>query len=257
MVGKLSHRLETLATQMKWRLKEGNGTCQYFLGVTDNGHLKGIKFIDLIESLKTLYFISKTVSAHITLITTIKVKKSEDLSLYLATIEIMSNTRNQNVYDFYFIFKNKKFSEIRFAVIGNLSCGKSTLISVLVNGQLDDGYGSARVGRFSHLHEELSGETSSTIIDILGFDQNNTVYYLIKFNNKKLKNYSNCSSMNRIVEISKRIVAFIDLAGNPKYIRTTLIGMTSNLPHYCLLIIDATLNELGKFEYILFLILYR
>ncbi|KHJ40420.1 hypothetical protein D918_09525 [Trichuris suis] len=58
----------------------------------------------------------------------------------------------------------------RVAVVGNVDAGKSTLLSVLTHGQLDDGRGFARVRIFRHQHEVESGRTSSIGNDILGFD---------------------------------------------------------------------------------------
>lgn len=64
--------------------------------------------------------------------------------------------------------------------------------------------------------------------------------------------------MSCIVESSKRIVALIDLAGNPKYLRSTLMGITSCLPHYCVLVIDASSNEpLGNSHLIIYFIFIR
>jgi GTPase len=34
-----SLRMETLITQMKWRIKEGSGLAYYYLGVNDNGSI--------------------------------------------------------------------------------------------------------------------------------------------------------------------------------------------------------------------------
>jgi hypothetical protein len=52
-------------------------------------------------------------------------------------------------------------TELRIAVIGNVDAGKSTLISVLVAAQLDDGRGAARRKILHHPHEQETGRTSS------------------------------------------------------------------------------------------------
>jgi GTPase len=40
--------------------------------------------------------------------------------------------------------KEKKFFDVRVAVVGNVDSGKSTLVGVLTGGQLDNGRGQAR-----------------------------------------------------------------------------------------------------------------
>lgn len=54
--------------------------------------------------------------------------------------------------------------------MGSADAGKSTLLGVLTQGQLDNGRGKARLNMFRHLHEVQSGRTSSISHEILGFD---------------------------------------------------------------------------------------
>jgi GTPase len=65
--------------------------------------------------------------------------------------------------------------ETRIAVIGNVDAGKSSLVGVLVKGDLDDGRGKARVNLFRHKHEIETGRTSSVGLEILGFDSKGRV----------------------------------------------------------------------------------
>ena len=51
-----------------------------------------------------------------------------------------------------------------------VDAGKSTMLGVLVKGNLDDGRGKARVNLFRHKHEMESGRTSSVGMEIMGFD---------------------------------------------------------------------------------------
>lgn len=77
--------------------------------------------------------------------------------------------------------------ETRIAVVGNgmsqrskypskdmltmtVDAGKSSMLGVLVKGDLDDGRGKARVNLFRHKHEIESGRTSSVGMEIMGFD---------------------------------------------------------------------------------------
>lgn len=63
-----------------------------------------------------------------------------------------------------------QFIDLRLAVLGNVDAGKSTLLGVLTQGELDNGQGRARLNLFRHLHEIQSGRTSSISHDILGFN---------------------------------------------------------------------------------------
>ncbi|KAJ1515554.1 GTP binding protein [Coelomomyces lativittatus] len=63
LIGKSPERLEQLATQMKWRLTEGNGEALYEIGIADNGQLIGLTPEELEASLITLKNIAEKLSA--------------------------------------------------------------------------------------------------------------------------------------------------------------------------------------------------
>ncbi len=65
--------------------------------------------------------------------------------------------------------------------MGNVESGKSTLVSVLTHGELDNGSGRARLNLFRHPHEIQTGRTSSINNEIMGFD-----------NMGYVQNFSNC-----------------------------------------------------------------
>lgn len=56
-----------------------------------------------------------------------------------------------------------------------MDSGKSTLLGVLTQGELDNGRGRARLNLFRHLHEIQSGRTSSISFEILGFNSKGEV----------------------------------------------------------------------------------
>jgi small GTP-binding protein len=101
--------------------------------------------------------------------------------------------------------------EIRIGVIGNVDSGKSTLVSVLSNGELDDGRGLARRLILKHAHEKKSGRTSDISHAHLKIDNEN-------------------------------YITFIDLAGHEKYLKTTLRGLTGGYIDYVLLTIGANMG---------------
>lgn len=54
LVNPTKQRFEHLVTQMKWRLREGQGEAIYEIGVSDNGALEGLTDEDMQTSLNTL-----------------------------------------------------------------------------------------------------------------------------------------------------------------------------------------------------------
>ena len=54
LVNPSASRFEHLVTQMKWRLREGQGEAIYEIGVEDNGLLVGLTEEELQASLKTV-----------------------------------------------------------------------------------------------------------------------------------------------------------------------------------------------------------
>lgn len=56
-----------------------------------------------------------------------------------------------------------------------MDSGKSTLLGVLTQGELDNGRGRARLNLFRHLHEIQTGRTSSISFEILGFNSKGEV----------------------------------------------------------------------------------
>lgn len=127
--------------------------------------------------------------------------------------------------------------EVRIAVVGNVDAGKSTMLGVLVKGGLDDGRGKARVNLFRHKHEIESGRTSSVGMEIMGFDTKGKVV-ASDVPGRKL-------SWEEIGKRSAKVIGFTDLAGHERYLRTTVFGMLSSSPNYCLLMVAANNGLIG------------
>lgn len=58
-------RLDHLATQMKYRIKEGLGDAHYRIGVEDNGKPTGLDQEEMLESLRTICLLAGRVSADV------------------------------------------------------------------------------------------------------------------------------------------------------------------------------------------------
>ena len=123
---------------------------------------------------------------------------------------------------------DQQFLDLRLAVLGPMEAGKSTLLGVLTQGELDNGRGKARLNLFRHLHEIQSGRTSSISHEILGFDSKGEVV-----------DYSRCVSAEEICERSSKLITFMDLAGHQKYMKTTIFGLTAHCPDFAMLVVGA------------------
>ncbi|KAB5513334.1 GTP-binding protein 1 [Coniochaeta sp. 2T2.1] len=127
--------------------------------------------------------------------------------------------------------------ETRIAVVGNVDAGKSSMLGVLVKGDLDDGRGRARVNLFRHKHEIETGRTSSVGMEIMGFDTHGQVI-TSDVPGRKL-------SWEEIGKRSAKVITFTDLAGHERYLRTTVFGLLSSSPNYCLLMVAANNGLIG------------
>lgn len=127
--------------------------------------------------------------------------------------------------------------ETRIAVVGNVDAGKSSMLGVLVKGDLDDGRGKARVNLFRHKHEIETGRTSSVGMEIMGFDTTGQVV-VSDTPGRKL-------SWEEVGRHSAKVITFTDLAGHERYLRTTVFGLLSSSPNYCLLMVAANNGLIG------------
>uniref|UniRef100_A0A8C2DBY1 GTP binding protein 2 n=1 Tax=Cyprinus carpio TaxID=7962 RepID=A0A8C2DBY1_CYPCA len=222
LVDPTQYRFEHLATQMKWRLQEGRGEAVYQIGVEDNGLLVGLTEEDMKASLKTLRRMAEKVGADITVLREREVDYDSDEPHRIAEVLIRKVPDDQ------------QFLDLRVAVLGNVDSGKSTLLGVLTQGELDNGRGRARLNLFRHLHEIQTGRTSSISIEILGFDSRGEVV-----------NYSESRTAEEICESASKMITFIDLAGHHKYLKTTIFGLTSYCPDFAMLVVSANTGIAG------------
>lgn len=102
----------------------------------------------------------------------------------------------------------KIMKELNIAVLGSVDCGKSTLLSVLKNCELDDGKGLARSKIIKFKHEHESGRTSAV-------------------------------SQHYIQYTEDKIVCLIDLCGHEQYLATTIHGMCGYYTEYAIIVIGA------------------
>ena len=214
LINKDDERIEKLASQMRFRTEEGDGECIYNLGVEDKGSIAGITDSEYEETINVLNKAALMNNYVITLLSSTPIYQNNKI------YEVMVREKNDN-----------KYIDLKVAIAGSVDSGKSTFTGAIVNGIVDDGRGYARSMIFNYPHEIKSGRTSSISHQILGFDEKGEIV-----------NYrSICGKMSwpDIVRSSSKIVTFFDLAGHEKYLKTTILGLTSCPPSMCFIMIGA------------------
>jgi len=202
-------------TQMKYRIYEGSGEAFYLIGVSDNGTILGLNENEYNESIDNLDKISKSIDCYV--------------------IKISEYNKNNNYVGEFLVRENDKLDtiNIKIGVAGNVDSGKSTTVGTLTKGILDDGRGKARLHVFNYKHEMSSGRTSSIAHQIMGFDKEGSV---VNFKLDRNNAWTDISSR------SSKIISFYDLAGHEKYLRTTIHGLSSLYPDYCLIMVGANMG---------------
>ncbi|KAJ9309342.1 hypothetical protein DTO217A2_1280 [Paecilomyces variotii] len=224
--------LQLLAGIIQSRIDEGHGETLFDLGQEDNGESMGFDITQWNTALARLREAAETIPAHCRVLLTYNVggpeettTKSDKVKGSCGKILIRQVPGSA-----------EEVIETRIAVVGNVDAGKSTMLGVLVKGSLDDGRGRARVSLFRHKHEIESGRTSSVGMEIMGFDSYGNI--VSSTQGRKL-------SWEEIGKKAAKVISFSDLAGHERYLRTTVFGMLSSSPNYCLLMVAANNGLIG------------
>jgi GTPase len=226
--------VKQLRSIVESRLDEGHGECLFDIGLEDNGDSQLLTQQEWDAALARLRGLLDTMKSDWKILMTKNVPESpvdvgNEVKKEKGCVgKIMIRRRPENVDD---------TIETRIAVVGNVDAGKSTLLGVLVKGGLDDGRGKARVNLFRHKHEVESGRTSSVGMEIMGFDTKGEVV-VSGVPGRKL-------SWEEIGKRSAKVISFTDLAGHERYLRTTVFGLLSSEPNYCLLMVAANNGLIG------------
>ncbi|KAJ5558757.1 Translation elongation/initiation factor/Ribosomal beta-barrel [Penicillium sp. DV-2018c] len=228
----LEDNLQVLAGILQTRIDEGHGETIFDLGLEDGGDTMNFDLEQWQTALQRLREAAETIPAHCRVLLTYNVGGPEESSVNNARIQgswgkVLVRHHVGNI---------EEMAELRIAVVGNVDAGKSTMLGVLVKGSLDDGRGRARVNLFRHKHEIESGRTSSVGLEIMGFDSRGEI--VGNSQGRKL-------SWEEIGKRSAKVIAFSDLAGHERYLRTTVFGMLSSSPNYCLLMVAANNGLIG------------
>jgi len=207
-------KLIKFKTQLLWRLDEGkeiNGSKEavYYIGIEDDGILSNLGINELNDSIINFTEIVKLCGARIYSTQINEIHKYAKI-----TIQKLDDYINAN--------------EITIGLLGPSDSGKSTFLGVLTYDIKDDGNGLARSNILRHNHEKRDCETSSIKYEIIGHNNETYINY----------NSSFIYSWEYIIKNSGTIVNFIDLPGNPKYLKTTIFGILSHIPDYILIFVS-------------------
>jgi GTPase len=233
----LTHNDDTFSKLVKLleaRVEEGHGETVFEIGFENNGDSMGLSKDEWDVALKRLREAATKVRADCQVLLTKHVGGEEEAESAASEKEkdcsgkVLVRQHPATVED---------VIETRIAVVGNVDAGKSTMLGVLVKGGLDDGRGKARVNLFRHKHEIESGRTSSVGMEIMGFDTMGKVV-AADVPGRKL-------SWEEIGKRSAKVITFTDLAGHERYLRTTVFGLLSSSPNYCLLMVAANNGLIG------------
>lgn len=101
---------------MKFRLREGNGTCFYEIGLEDNGNPLGLNEEELKQSLDTVHYMTGQIGAEMTILNYHQGKQGLIAELM---INLPKGSEKQMVVQ----------PEVRIGLIGEEGSGKSTLVN--------------------------------------------------------------------------------------------------------------------------------
>lgn len=224
--------LQQLTGLLQTRIDEGHGETLFDLGLADSGEPLGFTKDQWELALSRVTEASRTLKSDVRVLLTYNVG---------GQVEAETEPKNDACYGKLLIRQKpetpEEVIETRIAVVGNVDAGKSTMLGVLVKGGLDDGRGKARVNLFRHKHEIESGRTSSVGMEIMGFDTHGEIV-ASNVPGRKL-------TWGEIGTRSAKVISFSDLAGHEKYLRTTVFGLLSSSPNYCLLMVAANNGLIG------------
>ncbi|KAL9106144.1 MAG: hypothetical protein Q9227_008792 [Pyrenula ochraceoflavens] len=225
--------LQQLTGLVQSRIDEGHGETLFELGQEDNGDSMSFNVEDWNIALDRLAQSAASLKADTRVLLTYNVGGPVEASTEKSKMKdcqgkVLIRQAPPTVED---------VIETRIAVVGNVDAGKSTMLGVLVKGNLDDGRGKARVNLFRHKHEIESGRTSSVGMEIMGFDTRGNIV-ASNVPGRKL-------SWEEIGNRAAKVISFTDLAGHERYLRTTVFGLLSSSPNYCLLMVAANNGLIG------------
>jgi len=273
-------RVRHLGTQMRWRLRNGGGVMWYRLGYADDGYPRGVAPAHMAATLRVVGTMAARQGSDVRLVpgsvlagwgpSDAERGKTSEAKQAIASdwsqgrelrarMDAAGAARASGVAGFVCATLEVRSSsaegapsweEVRVAVIGDEASGKSTLVSVLTQGGLDDGRGLKRLEVFRHCHEVEAGRTSAISEQILGFDAHGGV--VDSAGREELRPGAAPGSFSRREHVAApswpelvgmcrggRVVVFCDTGGHERYAKTAMLSLLGRAPDLALLVVDA------------------
>ncbi len=204
-------RKQHLAAQMRYLLDVGKGEAVYIIGVKDSGAIRGLNEIEFRETLSVLETIAKECGAEVS-----KIEKFFEDGKLIAKILISRVGK-------------KEIEHIVVGVCGHVSHGKSTLIGTLITGKPDK---EKKAWLYLNVlpHEIERGLSADLHHALLGFRNGKPLFF---------KNPLSKKEKEKIVEISDKIISFVDTVGHEPWLRTTIRGLIGQEIDYGILVVAA------------------
>jgi elongation factor 1-alpha len=220
-------KINRLASQLLRRVDEGGRQPHYIIGLSDGGKLSNCSKEKFDESVINLEKMVNKINCNMSRLSLDCVDNA-----YIAEYLIREKDVNNPI-------------EIKIGISGGVDCGKSTTLGCLVSGEKDDGNGRSRSIIFNHPHELKTGRTTSIAHHLLGFASKMSLnsettskgFEVVNYNYRKSK-----TSWTDILTHSDKIISFYDLAGHEKYLKTTIMGLSSSSIHVCFIMIGANMG---------------
>ena len=198
-------RFQQLASQMKWRCSE-TGDAYYYIGVSDDGKAVGISPRDLGVTLKSIKNVASYAGCVVSDVSTKKVGSN-----LVARVHCQSD-----------LLKSFNVPHKNIIFLGESGVGKSTILGVLTEQDLDDGRGSCRLNILTHRHELIDGKTSSLAHESIYFDSYGET---LSSKHSLAQNKQLWPDFEKFKK-AKSYVNFIDTPGMDTFQHTTLSGLS-------------------------------
>lgn len=201
-----------LAAQMKYLLEVGNGRAIYVIGVDDSGKTKGLSDLELQETINVLKVIALENNAGIA-----KVERFQENGHLIGRVLIQK------------LMSNGIQNHIICGVAGHVHHGKSTLIATLMTGKPD--VGGNHWLYLNVLPHEIERRLSADLhFALYGFKNCKPVH---------MKNPLDKKERSKVVEVSDKVVSFVDTVGHEKWTYSTIRGLVGQDIDYGILVIAA------------------
>jgi hypothetical protein len=173
-------KIISYASQMIYRVSQGNHNAYYYIGINDDGSVYGISESDLENTIKTFNLIVN------------------EAQCYIIYYDILNF--NNLMYLKFKISDIKNIPEHRILVLGKRNTGKNTFIGNCLYGCEDNGNGYSK--------GLVTKNNSSSLMN----------YYPIGYVNNTINNYNNCDDINDIKIKSDKLIYLINVPHNYKHI---------------------------------------